>query len=278
MNKKIPCVIENGFNTCYLDSLFIAMFYSPSIISKILDVEPKNYNSIYLQELIKIKFVEPIRRHYSINGGTMNEIRNYSYDCGWGKNIKFIDEQMDVSEYFIFILNMFSAKYIEFEKVKTSDITQIQKEKFPYLPLTPQENNDNIRDMFIRWKNNMIKQNNETYYYKLSNIPDFIPICINRFNINGTKNNYSVDIMKRIKFFDINENMQKDIKWKIHSIICHRGSRINNGHYYSIVLVNNLWYLIDNQSIPSICQIDLSELSVKSTIMTECYMIFYVLE
>lgn len=296
-----PCVVENGLNTCYLDSLFVGMFYKPSIMDSILEKDPKDTSAIFLQELIKMKFVEPLRRHYSINESVMNEIRNYAVVCGWCKGDDYVDEQQDVSEFYIFLINALSVQYIEFEKIAVDEDLKensSMKEKLPYIPLYPvpdstslighvSENNEkhevqSVKDLLTNWINsNIVELNNKTFrhYYKLTNIPSFIPLHINRFEPNGTRIKSKIDIMRRIKFFGINDNTQKNLRWKIHSIICHKGDTMKSGHYYTIVLTGDKrWLLFDDKNIPSIRQIDINDYDTRESIMLDCMFLFYVLE
>lgn len=285
LSKIQPCVVENGLNTCYLDALFAAMFYRPSIIDGILEKDPKDASAIFLQELIKMKFVEPLRRHYSISENIMNEIRNYAVICGWCKDDDYVDEQQDVSEFYIFLINLLSVQYIEFEKTATDEdfkVVSSVKEKLPYIPLHPVDDSHSVRDLLKIWIDlNIVELQNKTYhhYYKLSNIPSYIPLHINRFNVTGERIKTKIDIMERIMFFNINDTTQKNLRWKIHSIVCHTGETMKSGHYYTVLLTNDRkWLLFDDKHIPSIKQIDINDYDIRDTIMMECMFLFYVLE
>lgn len=285
MSKIIPCVVENGLNTCYIDSLLFGLFYNQSYIDELLNTDPQESSSIFLQDLIKMKFVEPLRRHYLISNDVMNEIRNYANVCGWCKTDEYIDEQQDVSEFYSFILEQFSGKYLEFEKIAVSDSTEskLQLEKLPFIPLHPDPKKDtaNVRDLLIKWiDNNIIEINDKavTYCYKLVNTPSFIILHTNRFGSEG-KIKTKIDIMKRIKFFNISDKSQSNIKWKISSIICHNGDTIKSGHYYSFTLTpDGRWLMFDDKEIPSIKQVDLQLESIQNKIMSECVFLIYLLD
>ena len=93
-------IVENGYNTSYIDSLLIALFYKNSSIIDVLENEPTIPEVYYLQELIKFKFVNQIKKGYSIFFQSINEIRNYSIIYGWNTKGN-IDEQQSCIEYYI---------------------------------------------------------------------------------------------------------------------------------------------------------------------------------
>jgi uncharacterized UBP type Zn finger protein len=56
--------------------------------------------------------------------------------------------------------------------------------------------------------------------------------------------------MKRIKFFGNNDTSQNYLKWKIHSLVCHKGESYKSGHYYSITTT----YDKNENKIPGLTQ------------------------
>lgn len=284
----IPCVIENGINTCYIDSLLVALFYKSSNIEDILEEDPKDPGSLYLQDLIKLKFVEPMRRHYIIGSDIVNMIRNYSVQNGWCNNEGDIFDQQDVSEFYNFLIDRCSANYIEFEKIKINDSMNDSNttiEKLPFIPLHPNilEPENSVKNLLTTWiDNTLLEKNTESQYtcvYHLKECPSYIPICINRFTKNGEKIHTRVNIMKKIKLSGISDKIQENMKWRIHAIICYSGITSQNGHYYTILLTSdNRWLLFDDMMIPSFKQIDINDRTIGDRIMRECVMLFYTLE
>ena len=281
-----PCIIENGINTCYIDSLLVALFYQQSAIDDILNHDPKDACMIYLQELIKSRFVEKMRHRVSIGTDDINMIRNYAVQNGWCNDSCDIYEQQDVSEFYNFLLNGFSANYLEFEKIKMNNSDGTNNgliEKLPFIPLHPsiEEGTTSVRELLIKWINNTLTETNNTeqqYCYCLKTIPSYLPLCINRFTNQGERIHTQVDIMKRIKLFEISDKMQSNIKWKIHSIICNASITPKSGHYYTVLLVNDMWILFDDTQVPSFKQVDINDRQFADRIMRECVMIFYILE
>jgi len=282
INNITPCVVENGYNTCYLDSLLISLFYKENNnITYILEHTPKNPDGFYLQELIKNKFINPIQRNYSITSNIINEIRNYSVICGWSSEGD-IAEQKDCREYLKFLLNIFNVTPLQIQifKIKNNIISEyMQNLKLPYITLNITQD-DTIHNLLQHWINSKIFSPDENiiYCYKLIEIPQFVILNINRFE-DGIRLPYKIDIMKRIKFFEINDQTQSYIKWKIHSIVCHTGNNSLSGHYYSVLSsYDKKWYIFDDTQIPSFKCIDLDDDDIKEKIMKDVLLIIYTLE
>lgn len=192
--------IEDGLNTSYIETLFIALFYTPSsIYYNMLDIIPKNINFIYFQEMIKINFIEPLRKNISIQNNIINEIRNFCFLNGWLMETpqKILMDQ-DITKYLNFIVKNIDDDFTKTIELKiTNDIdTKILLEKW---------NEENI----MKIEHNIL----------------MAPIYLNRVD----NKNHSVDIKKKIK-------IKENIKLEIHSIICHNTKYycifINNNKWY----------------------------------------------
>ncbi len=276
-------VIENGYNTCYIDSLLVALFYKYNeSLDSILYKEPNSPEGFYLQELIKVKFIDPVKRNFSIGSNIINEIRNYSIICGWSKD-ENITSQKKCIDFYNFISKLFNIEPLSFDILELKDgilNNTIKKNEFSYINLNLTNDNDNIRNLLINWIKNNITCNTSNSIidcYKLNNIPSYIVININRFDEKGNCNKYNLDIMKRIKFFDINDNSQNYLKWKIHSVICYDGKNINNGHYYTLIYMgNNKWTIFDDTKIPSFNIYDIENCD-NTKIMKDACMVIYTL-
>ncbi len=282
MSLLSPCIVENGYNTCYLSSLFTAMFYKSSEIEKILDRAPKDGSGLFLQELIKIKFVEPIRRHFSISSNIMNEIRNYCIVLGWCNETPNITEQQDIDKYYKFLFDEFNLTHIEFEILKLSPDLKLNVStvlKFPMIKLEFNSlNSQSIKNMFLNFITNEVLKNDQSTYYKLISIPNYIPIYINRFDKLGNYVEEQIDIMQRIMFFNINDSIQKNMRWKIHSIICQEGITKNSLHYYTVCYADKKWILFNDRVVPSIKHININDDDIKIKIQKECVLLFYVID
>ena len=293
-------IVENGINTCYISSLLMALFYSPSnIYYKMLESDPNNPNFYYLQELIKINFIEPIRKGYNVTADTINEIRNYMFINGWKlDNPDELFEQQDVNELYLYLSNNLYENQIDLVKQTTNEMSDnfVQaknEEKVPFINLSltkdfKEQKQLSIEDLLYDWMNdNIIETKQEINKngtslietvkslasFKISNIPYIFPIAINRFN-GGKKNNTAVDVKYQIKplkglgTFD-------NARWSIHSIICHTGKDTKNGHYYTVMLHGNKWFIFDDQSVPSLYPVDMKLDILKNKVMSEVVFAIY---
>lgn len=273
-------IVENGINNCYISSLLVALFYSSSdIYYRMLESEPSNPNFYYLQELIKLNFIEPLRKNISVTTDIINEIRNYMFMNGW-KSDKYdeIIEQQDIGELYIYLSNNLNEQnsYL-IKECLYDDLEEINNKSLSFIKLPlPKDNIDhknlNLEDLLHQWllDSNFNKNISST---KINNVPYIFPIYIDRF-LNNKKNNLLIDIKYQIKPF-INHDINKNVCWCIHSIICHTGKDVKNGHYYTVLLHGNKWYLFDDNSIPSISQIDMKIETLKNKIMSEVVFVIY---
>lgn len=261
-------IIEDGFNTSYIDSILMSLFYSPSYLeSFVLENDPDELNTIYLQELIKYKFIENIRNGKSILCDSMNEIRNYCFLCGW-KTIETLIEKSNVLDFYMFISSKFNLTKIEYQNKKkeiiNTDCLQIKLSNTSTSTSTIGEY-INIKDA--------ITELFDTTIYKILNIPIVFPIIINRFetmHINRTK----INIQKRIRVNPQEE--YNDTNWNIFSIICFEGETRESGNYYSIIYKLDKWFLFNNKQIPCLKEIKMNDKVIINKIMEECTMILYL--
>lgn len=298
-------IVENGFNTCYIDSLLMALFYKPSTyLDSLLHTDPKNLNCIYLQEIIKYKFVDQVRKNISIMSDIINEIRLYAHECGWlvGRSNEYDElfEQQDVNEFYAFLLNAINVPLIEVQRQTIcetndnyNDMGEI--ESIPFINLTVPDDTDetSIKELLNNWMNHNtvegIKRDVTDAYgnkriesvrglniYKIVNVPTFIVLSLNRFNNNVNRRIMTkIDIQKKIKLHHIYDE-HNGLRWKIHSVICHRGDTPKNGHYYSVLFASdNTWLLFDDQSIPCLKEIQIKDTHVADTIKREIVFVVY---
>ncbi len=288
-------VVENGFNTCYIDSLLMGLFYTPSVIfNNMLENDPTNPDFLYLQEMIKTNFIEQVRKDISISSDIVNEIRNYSFINGWKINEPHeLSEQQDITEYYTFLSENLNNQLIHIERYtitegieSKNDVGEIEKIPFITLSTNEFEYETNIKNLLKIWLNdNPIDITRDTIenniritknikglnVYKICNVPCIVPLFINRFTrVDGLKLLTKIDINKKIKLID-----NSNFKWMVHSVICHSGDTLKSGHYYTILINNTNWYMFDDMSVPSLKEIDMSDNQLIDKIKRECVFIIY---
>ena len=233
--------IEDGHNTCYINSLLTGLFYVPSIIhTKLLEEDPKNIYFVYLQEIIKNSYVDYIRKGIPIMADTVNEIRNFCFFSGFSSNIA---EKHNVSDYLNFIV---------------SNISPIDQK---IIDLDISTEKTNIKKLLNEKTSDFLPNNLHHRLY-------MIPIYINRY-VNGTKLDTKVDIKRKIMI----ENSK--YRWVIHCVICHNGENLIDGYHYVIMSCNNKWILFDDRHIPSFQEIDMRDKLIVDKIMKECVLLIY---
>jgi uncharacterized UBP type Zn finger protein len=297
INPKHLFVVENGFNTCYISSLLMGMFYTPSHFDGILHNEPKNDLFIYLQEIIKSKFVDHVRGATSVSAESMNEIRSFANMCGWLTPDELV-EQQDVNEFFSFLADESKLPPIDIQRgtltegiSNKGDIGDI--ESLPFLNFTVPEDMDEIsvKELLNRWmNNNVVEVQRETIneqgiktienvkglnIYRIMNVPLVVGISLNRFNNEVMKRiDCKIDIQKKIKLHHISDD--SGLKWKIHSIICHTGEDPKSGHYYAVIFgSDNKWLLFNDLYVPSLQEINIHDEDTMNMIKRECVFLLY---
>ncbi len=282
----IPCVIEGGYSTSYINALLSALFYKNNEhLQHLLLSDPTNSSGYYLQEIIKTNYIEPLRRHYTIKSDILNEIRNYLLINGYLTNeniIKSIKSQ-SVNKLYEFLLDYLNGNKLEFEIMKIKDGILVDKDKdktyktsIINLDVSKINEETSIKKLFLNWLNTEILKEQEDYYcYNLKNIPSYISFYFNRNNNENNENNIMIDIMRKIKFFNNCDPTQNYIKYKIHSLIC----KDENNNYYSVLTTfNNKWIMLTENKIPSMEYIILNDDDLNEKIKKEVVFAMYTLD
>lgn len=290
-----PFIIENAGNTCYIDSLLMSLFYTPTHIDRLLNKEIKNTMGIYLQEYIKEKFVNNIRNNKSITYDDIEMIRALCFQIGWrnspdtNKNNDEYINQQDVNEFFIFLMDLFENECIEITKSTLSDNSSDKMdnnvvEKIPFIPLALPESiaNISIKQMLHNWLYDNISEIKNTddkdytkrlHIYNITNLPYIICLSVNRFTNEGIRIETDVIIQKKIRPYDnrfINSN-----EWGFHAAICHRGTTNKSGHYYSLINYADIWYIFDDLEFPCMQEVKMDDKYVTDMIKKDCVFLIY---
>lgn len=278
-NNIINTVVEDGCNTTYITSLFVALFYNyDNDTRNILDESPDEVDGIYLQELIKNKFIEMIKRNLCVYSEVINEIRNYLFIIGWcNDNIDILLDNHELIDFFMFLIKKIKLETTNIEtlNINNGQLEVINNTKLNYIRIIPSNNNSSIKFLLDNWINYNINTNNN-YYYKLSNISPYILIYIDRFDKYNNKNSSEIDIMKKIKFNNINDISQSSLRWELSSFICCSGNDIKSCKYYTILNVNTEWIKYEEGSIPSFNEINIHNAN-KKKLMSEVIFLLYKL-
>lgn len=318
MAERSEFKVDNAGNTCYIDSLLMGLFMPQSITERLLKKDPAEKTAIYLQEYIKINFVERVRRGERVDIETMEMIRILCVHNGWlkEKNRRIGDietyDQQDVNEYYHFMMELLGGELIEIQRETItecalpdkSDIGEARKLPFIQLSIPLEKKKVTVKEILYEWmydncldikryvitgtgkEEKMVKGLNVN---RIVNTPDIIGLSINRFT-NPSRKRIETEVIIQEKIYpfknvtvggqDVNQPlgamMMQDIKWKIQSIICHKGETTANGHYYTVLRKEGKWYRFDDLYEPSMWEVSLSDERVKGEIKKDCVFLIYV--
>lgn len=269
-------ILESGYNTDYIYSLIISLFYNPSNnIYNIINNDTKNSSTYYIQEYIRYHFGSIINKNISLESHIVCKLRLFLYNCGWLKqhSIDIIAKQNIADFYKFLICDIFeySLNIIKINKnTNKSDniifnIIKVSKEN----DNKTKENIVSLSSMIDNWVSKNIGIDN----YKFENIPFFIPVYIDMIDPYTKLNTKYINIMEGLSFKNICDNLQSTIIWEINSLVC----QTKSGHYYSIINFNNKWIGFSDNRVPSNWKIDMSDIPTVKKIMQEVRMVFYKL-
>ena len=274
-DNSFPLVVEGGYNTSYIYSLFTSLFYRKNeYIKELLNCEPAQPSGYYLQELIKTNFIDPILKNYSIKSDIINEIRNYLIINGYLNNLNIFEsiKSNSIDSLYEFISELLNGEKMVFEMIKIKDGQVIEKNKYhktSLIKIDVGEQNTSIRNEFIKWINKTVLNNDDDLYtYELTNMPTYISFYFNRLN-----SNIDIDLMRNIKFFKNCNPTQNCIKYKIHGIVCK-----NENNFYSVFYNNNKWIMFTENKIPSLEYISLSDDEIIDKIKSQVVFAIYTIE
>lgn len=310
--------VKNAGNTCYMSSLLMSLFYKFSENDEILmkcskekkralkllaeGKESKEDDIIsMLQYLIRAKFLDKVRAGTEVTEKDMNELRFGCHALGWmAKESTEILKQQDVNEFFGFLLDKLDGPLITltrktiFEKAydgKESEKGENEKLSFVTLQIPEGKDVIHMRKLFKLWlyhnevtmkrkikgKETEIKGIN---IYGIKGIPKMLFFSVNRFNTKLERLNTIVEIQKVITPFESsNDERLSEARWKFHSAICHQGTSLYGGHYYSLLSLDDGFYMFNDLMNPSMKRIKLTKsASTTETIKRQVVFLIYELD
>jgi hypothetical protein len=244
-------IIEDGNKSSHIDSMLVCLFYNNF---DMLNNTPTNNKFIYLQEIIKTKFIEQIKNSKIIFSYVMNELQNYLYFFGFSNK--------NPIDLFIFLFEKLNMQPIQISYL-TSNLEKIEQ-SISHINLIATKD-CSIKELYLDFIKNKEKIENFENNIKILNIPKQINFSIER------KNLCKVDIINVISLFVNDEIKSKEIKWKFKALIGY-----NKDKYYSIIQdLNKKFYMIKNSNIPSKFLVDKTMIE---QIKNEVIFVSYVLK
>ena len=262
MSKKtLFFAFDDGYNTSYIDSLLIGLFYDINQCANLLTNNPKTNSFYYVQEMIKHDIMDAVHSNYSISYSKINEFRNFIIACGWKHNENIVNLHNVVDLYGFLIENIGCGElyYDIFDVMLGSVLTH----KVNHIECSiTEDKSTSVNSLLQVWKDKNININK----IKFINFPEIIPIYINRSGFL----NVHVDITKGIKICNVSYN---NMVWYASTIICFSNAE---KQYYSVLRLDKEWYFFSNKNIPAMIKINIRDNITAKKIQTECVLIFYV--
>jgi uncharacterized UBP type Zn finger protein len=285
-----PFSVVNAGNTCYIDSLLMALFYFPSMVSNVLTREADcdgGGDVMMLQEMIRHQFVLPSRKAQTINGDTMGSLRGMLVEAGWlghlPEDIRFEEmfHQHDVNELYHFLMNRMRGPTIDINIDTTYPSGDVKNSKIslPFISLSiPASEKDgmvqvkNLLGDYLSEQKKKLHHEGEDTEVKdvctIDNIPEFIALAVNRYTNITERNETMIDINTDILPFKTMDNYDiKGISYNLHSLVCLRSQTALTGHYYSVLYTKEeidgktvgTWYKFDDLQDPCMSKIDVRD-------------------
>lgn len=290
MNNNInlrDIILEDGYNTDYIYSLIIAIFYMPTDgTNKMINIDSNNGNTYYVQEYIKNKFIYPLHHNQSIESHVVNKLRMFLYNCGWlYKTDQHILSKPSINIFYDFLIcELFSYNFtiIRICSIDNTTRAETNEKHVNMITLTHthiskvQKNNPNKILSLSLLINNWVDTNiiEEKYDFRFDSVPMILPIYLDIRDEKTNINTHYIDIMEGVNFCNVNDKIQKMLIWDLHSIICQN----NLGEYYTITLDQNKNMIAySDKNIPSKWLINNSDVDVVKKVMQEVRLVFYKL-
>lgn len=227
-------IVENGFHSSYISSLFIALFYKKSMIERsfILENNDPLKKGLYLQQIIFKNFIKPIRNNICVSSKMLNEIRVCSVIFGWNidKSFDKIFEDYNILEYMNFLIELCQIHPMNY--VVNDDTNHTMGTPFSSGSIIELRQNQTVQLSYDLWSIN----------YTIINVPNFVV-----FKINNLTEEFSIN--KKIKLFD-NMHQYHNIVWIFHSLIYENDT--GNCNYNVIVNDDKKMIMYQNDSYPNI--------------------------
>ena len=115
--------------------------------------------------------------------------------------------------------------------------------------------------------------------YGIEGIPKMLFFSVNRFTSIDRRLHTLVEIQKRINPFESSDDKTlQECRWSFHSAICHHGRSLYSGHYYSLLSLDDGFYLFNDLMEPSLQPVKLGSNSITRSIKQEVVFLIYALE
>lgn len=287
--------VENGINTCYIDTLLMVLFLRPTVTEKILSKDVDDTNKIILQGSLMEQFISKVRNGGKVDADTMMFIRETMYQLGW-RSEEDIYEQQDVSELYAFLLDLFDGETLKTKRTTYSEAVDADnksssiEESVPYISLNlsgdESDGKTTIRELLNKWLyHNNCKVKRKTIVngkpveidvpalnqYSIVNSPNYLGLSINRFTAEEKKIKTLVNVSTYLR---LNND---ETFYSVQGAICHKGESKKMAHYYALICDTDhrKFYVFDDLKSPSLEAISMDDIEKTKEIASEIVFLIY---
>lgn len=252
-----PFPPQNAGNTCYLDSLLVALFSSQDIADSLLTPPSPNPNTLPLLSTLRAS-INHLRAGTVLPRPLISTLRKHLISHGWHSG----SSQQDAAELYGFLWDLLAAPFLPlFSMLSHSGVPDPSDEsptteRLLWLEVKDGASIAGMLDHYFfeeelhglrRGKvvNAKVTKRLLPFYTPLRETgetvdarrPNFrylsVPLALGRFRQNGTKNRARIRVATAISATRYVGRMIKTIEYTLilRSVVCHLGSSIRIGHY-----------------------------------------------
>jgi len=291
--------IQNGGNSCYLNSVIQSLRIIPGLYEAIKPVdESLNAN----QKELRKKLVSLINTLEGLDGvekrtvtkKEINEFRDHLFAMGFAEYAKDDRQrQIDAPECIQFILDGLNLPRSRFVITSLSETAIIADEVIDdhYLPIgiesvghestIQKQLTENIVDVQLREEDRQATRVMKCVSLDSTHVPQFIVVNLGRFVYGGTKADFVQQKLKtkiipsetiELPLHKSNETAQ----YTLQSLVVHQGDSTGGGHYYAYRMINGLKRMMrfDDNAVKKTVQPDVDKIGEAEndpTILNDIY-------
>lgn len=288
LQTQVGPSIPNVINSCYLDSLLVAMFMIDAM-DPVLSQDSGSEIGNNLLIIIKTQIIDPLRRGEVVPEDTMRLFRQQLIAIGWQTDDDEYDQQ-DIKELYDFLceklnLPLTKVRRVTFSSASPSERDFGKEEKMSYIPLNLAEEEFGLEEiktgtLLHNWLNhNTTKAERKldgkdatvdvlnTYQFVDTDFPPLISLAINRFPSATVR--YEGKIQPNVLLLPFKHEKGDICKmtWDIQGLVCHRPaplpdpvpegySPLKSGHYYCYYLDGDKMMRFNDLDSPSLVEVD----------------------
>ena len=111
------------------------------------------------------------------------------------------------------------------------------------------------------------KNTRATKQYSIAKTPNYLVICLKKFNASGRKIEDKVKYGEELDLRKVCKGHSGDGRYALQGVLVHKGSKSTKGHYYCYMKRGNRWFYANDELT--------KEMELKDVLGRDAYMLFY---